>query len=589
MKSRLTSITERMILYYVLLSISALTVVGSLFWYAGSDALLSRTFDQMTSVKFAKKKQVENYFADRIYDINQLANQPVIINNGILSKSSRYYSDNKSLTGFLQSYISGNRYFTSAYVVNINSGKTIEILKGNSIENDSINIREDVLKSINSGNQIFESIFTDQNDGSKEPQLYFVASITSSNNAGLCILRSSFDEINKIMLENSSANGLGESGESYLVSNDYKMKSQSRFLNKSVNNIKVETEGVIKALKGIPGTSIIEDYRGIEVLSSWDKLNVEGINWVVLSEIDAKEAEVPIVNLRNLLLIIIVFASIVTFILTYYISKRITNPVVSLTKAAENLGKGEESYICDIKTGDEIEILAKTFNDMAALLKKKEAEIIDERKSRLKSIINAQEKERERLSRELHDGLGQSMIALRMKLEIAEPESADDDTFEDVKSDIDKIIEEIRRISNNLMPSVLQEFGLVAAINNLCDNLNSIGEKVIKTDININNRVLTDEAKIYLFRITQEALSNCFKHSKANSIKLIMNNDNENLYYIIEDDGCGFDYCRGGIMKGNGIYHMKERINLLNGDIEFCSLRGSGSRIEIRIPVGEKL
>lgn len=590
MKSGLTSITERMILYYVLLSISALAVVGGLFWYAGSDALLSRTFDQLTSVKVVKKKQIENYFIDRVYDADQLSGQPFVLDWNKIPKGNSAVLESKSIAinDFLKRFISGNRYFNGAYIFSKIEGNSIAISKDGISKYNNIEISPQVIESILSGNQIFEDIFSDGNGNNEEAFLYFAAIINSSDTdrRGICILRSSFDEINRIMLENNPANGLGESGESYLVSSDYKMKSQSRFVKESINSIEVETEGVRKAFKGIPGTAIIMDYRGIEVLSSWDKLNIRGIDWVVLSEIDTHEAEVPIVNLRNLLLIIIVFASIITFVLTYYISKRITNPVILLTKAAENIGKGKPADTIDIKTGDEIEILANTFNNMATQLAKKEAEIIEERSSRLKSVINAQEKERERLSRELHDGLGQSMIALRMKLESAEPETAVDQTIDEVKNDIDLIVEEIRRISNNLMPSVLQEFGLEAAINSLCDNLNSIGDKIIHTGIKINKNSISDEAKIYLFRITQEALSNCFKHSKAKKIKLEMFNDKENLYYNIEDNGCGFDNCRGSIMNGNGIYHMKERINLLKGIIEFIPTVGGGSTIKIIIPIG---
>ena len=101
------------------------------------------------------------------------------------------------------------------------------------------------------------------------------------------------------MYENNPFNGMGKSGEAYLVGSDTLMRSQSRFVPNSVLKLKAKTDAVINALGGNDNTGIINDYRGIKVLSSYGIISINNIRWAIMAEIDYKEAIIPIDDYRN--------------------------------------------------------------------------------------------------------------------------------------------------------------------------------------------------------------------------------------------------------------------------------------------------
>ncbi len=121
------------------------------------------------------------------------------------------------------------------------------------------------------------------------------------------------------MLEQNPNDGLGLSGESYLVGADSLMRSNSRFQENSIMQTKVSTDGVKDAFNNIVGTSVITDYRGIKVLSSYSKLNVPGLDWVILAEIDYAEATKSIYFIRNNIMLLTIFVAVILFIISLYI------------------------------------------------------------------------------------------------------------------------------------------------------------------------------------------------------------------------------------------------------------------------------
>ncbi len=210
---------------------------------------------------------------------------------------------------------------------------------------------------------------------------------------GILVFQMPIDRINGIMTskERWKEVGLGESGETYLVSEDFTLRNQSRFFiedrqayyklldevgtdSSIIKKIKmfesciglqsIETEGTKAALKGEVDTRFFEDYRGVEVLSSFRPLNIKGLHWVIMSEIDKKEAFKPVDRLRNKIWFFLPMTLLVVIVISFFASKMITKPIKSLTKTARELARGNLDVDIKVKQKDEIGTLALSFRSM---------------------------------------------------------------------------------------------------------------------------------------------------------------------------------------------------------------------------------
>lgn len=222
----------------------------------------------------------------------------------------------------------------------------------------------------------------------------------------------------------------------------------------------------------------------------------------------------------------------------------------------------------------------------------------DEQKTRTAYLIAGQEEERKRLSRELHDGLGQLLTAIKLQVEGLETKlargQADQANLTTLKTLITQTIQEARSISNNLMPSVLSDFGLLAALRMLADTHNRADTMTagnIRVDVDVSESLqstplnLGKDAEITLYRVAQEAMTNAIRHGKAKHISLRLFERDRQLVFTIEDNGVGFKTQRlNNEPHGQGVHNMHERINLLGGTFALTSTPGKGTTIRVSIP-----
>jgi len=215
-----------------------------------------------------------------------------------------------------------------------------------------------------------------------------------------------------------------------------------------------------------------------------------------------------------------------------------------------------------------------------------ERELQLQRMRQVKSVIDGQEKERQRLSRELHDGLGQNLVAIKLKLESIPHDMAGElnSTLTQVKQMFNHTIEEVRRISNNLMPAALKEFSLAVVLRNLCNEVENNSGISVGLTVGVLPEPIDQLLKTYVYRIIQEALTNVIKHSGASRANITVYADFSNLHLIIEDNGVGFNTAIP-TDTGNGLYNMKERAILLNGSINIISSEGKGTKIVAQFPL----
>ncbi len=217
-----------------------------------------------------------------------------------------------------------------------------------------------------------------------------------------------------------------------------------------------------------------------------------------------------------------------------------------------------------------------------------EKQLREERLMRLSWVIDGQELERQRLARELHDGLGQSLIALKLKLESVEVEDIKNQKkLDDLRRLFNKTIDEIRRISYDLMPAGLYEFGIVNAIQRLCNEIEEHTSMKIdfEADKNLENSKLSEKCSMYLYRITQEAINNSVKHAEASLISVNILKIENFIVLSIADNGKGFKFEATHKYVGNGIYNMRERVNMLGGTFEVNSEINKGTEVIVKIPM----
>ncbi len=256
-----------------------------------------------------------------------------------------------------------------------------------------------------------------------------------------------------------------------------------------------------------------------------------------------------------------------------------------------------ESFLIPIQAKSEIKLVARDITELKeAKTRSREInherieKIVKEQQYRSSLILEGQEEERKRLSRELHDGLGQMLSAMKLQLESIVPSSKPTQLrLEDTKDLMKSIIKEVRRVSFNLTPSSLDDFGLVPAVSKFCEEIN----KVTKINLEFVNETrfinrLDSKVETNLYRIVQEAVNNAIKYSKASNIKVRFFHDVNALNIAVEDDGKGFNYDQiqqtGHFERpGHGIFNMKERISYIGGLFSMASSPGDGTKIVLTV------
>ncbi len=213
-------------------------------------------------------------------------------------------------------------------------------------------------------------------------------------------------------------------------------------------------------------------------------------------------------------------------------------------------------------------------------------------------LLTAQETERGRIARELHDGIGQSLSAIKFRVEDALGQLAKGSTESSVSNLVNLIpviqstVEEVRRITMDLRPSTLDDLGILATIAWLCREFQSTYSTVeINREISAEESDVPNPLKIVLYRVLQEALNNVAKHSGANMVTISLAKKDNTIQLAIEDNGCGFDVDEARSVesskRGFGLGSMKERTELSGGTFVINSAKGRGTFVLASWPYNE--
>jgi signal transduction histidine kinase len=342
-----------------------------------------------------------------------------------------------------------------------------------------------------------------------------------------------------------------------------------------------------------------------------------------MTEIDVKEAMQPILVLRNYFVITAMASIMLTVLITYVISNRIVKPILHLKDVIITLSQGVVSTaVHPLPATDEIGQISQAVAQLAkgmerttvfaerigagdleasfdklskddqlgqALLQMRDElrsfqdQLLRSARARAAALLEGQENERRRIIKELHDGVGQMLTAIRMQVDAADGLGANKTHIREMINDT---VNEVKRISYNVMPQSIVDFGLEAALRGICDTIGRLWQGTIDYKyIAEANHKLNFEVSIAAFRIAQEGLNNVVRHANASIVRLYVVDKDDELYMLLEDNGVGFIVEERRSGTGSGLRNIRERAELLNGEVSIESTKGTGTCIEVHIPI----
>jgi signal transduction histidine kinase len=336
----------------------------------------------------------------------------------------------------------------------------------------------------------------------------------------------------------AAQNGLGETGESYLVGKDSVFRSPSRFLKDDTAFVTpVNSVAAKQALSGGAGHTTGLDYRNKMVLPAYSPL--PRTPWVLLSEIDLDEVLQPLSLMQK-----IIFTSVVIFFFAVLLVARL---------ASTTMARPLEHQVRAFQT-----------------------DMVNQRLHQ-RALYEGQERERNRLAAELHDGLGQQLTALSLQVAATKFEPREK---ESLQTSLSNIAQELRRISSNMVPLELDKLGLPDALRQLSNELSKTSKIEIHLNISALPKSIPTNFALHLYRIAQEAMQNVVRHSSASSCWIELSVTDECILLRIADNRTA-PAPRG---KGQGISHMRQRAESLGGTFAI-SWESTGTVIETTIPL----
>lgn len=304
-------------------------------------------------------------------------------------------------------------------------------------------------------------------------------------------------------------------------------------------------------------------------------------------------------HIREIVLTIFGVCTLAVF-LSSRISAIITKPIRNLAQVAESITQGNLEIRANIRNGGEVGRLASAFNEMAASLIKASGDkeiLLGELRAKeqlrdtlITRLMTAQEDERKRISRELHDETSQALTSLMLTMRVLAEDAPNQEQKDALLLGRDvaaNILREVRDLAIELRPPVLDDLGLAAAIERYSDKFAS--RHGLDIDLQTAGRQIAvdDQIAVALYRIVQESLNNVVKHSGATTVSIAITFQPEQITVTIADNGRGIsdaDLLRAQQENRLGLYGMRERVELLQGRLEIRPSLQGGTELCITIP-----
>jgi signal transduction histidine kinase len=305
---------------------------------------------------------------------------------------------------------------------------------------------------------------------------------------------------------------------------------------------------------------------GCRVNAAWSSFRVGDGFWKLMVMLPAAELDFALKQHRTITVGVMAFAMLIVLSMTW---------LIFTTRSRKLRLEREAVYLSNLADS--------------------QTQLNRERGERLSAQIAGQEQERRRLSRELHDGLGQMLLALKLRMQGVN-RLTDGDTgsgggqghHPDASQLLEQAITEVKRISDGLSPVILYELGIVKAAEKYCREISSLAGIVIDFVHHGISAGMDKDTETHLFRIIQEGISNAIRHGQANEVNIQLLGGVERVTLIIQDNGCGFEPNDVHHSKGSGLDNMRDRVNLLGGHFEINTYPGGGTTITARVGLKHK-
>jgi signal transduction histidine kinase len=343
--------------------------------------------------------------------------------------------------------------------------------------------------------------------------------------------------------------------------------------------------GVEQALLGESGTTYVS-VAGDEYVIAFSP--IAPANWALVLEEPWREVADPLLRTTELAPLILVPVLVVALVGLWFGVRQIVQPLQSLEQKATKLAWGNFEAIEEPVGGiNEIQRLQNELIHMAQKVKTAQQNL----RGYLSAVTAAQEEERRRLARELHDDTIQSLIALNQQGQLAQMALEDHPSLEQLtqmQAMTTQIIDDLRRLTRDLRPIYLEDLGLVPALDMLARDTSAIIKIPVHFETSGSDHRLQPEVELALYRIAQEALSNIVRHAQASHVEVCLNFTQETIALTATDDGCGFDVpgspSEMAPIGHFGLLGMQERAELIGARFTVISAPGQGTRVSVTLP-----
>lgn len=365
------NITTKLIIFVSILGIVCVFAIGYISINAADKILTQTANNRIKAIELTKKAQVETFLLNKMKSIESLKKMPVI--EGVFKTIKKQVSKNETLSindsrkyaNIFKSYLEVND-MKDLLFIDASEGSVDFEVGSNNLLNTKLGQESTQLSTLwrdclNTNSVLITDMVLDHNN---IPTMYVGSRVREDGNTiGVIIASIEISALNNIL---QSDIGMTETGETYLVGEDRFFRSNSRFSDKPTTlNSKVQTTATNKVFNGQSGIEIINDYRNTQVLSYYDLIEINGLKWAIITEIDEAEIMNPKNNLINSILLISFIVLGVMFPSLYVIGRFMVKPLNLEIEFAERLAAGELDANLDIDQKDEMGVLADSLREMA--------------------------------------------------------------------------------------------------------------------------------------------------------------------------------------------------------------------------------